>query len=97
MIECDGKVGPDRELADPVGVLGLARVGEEVGQDVVARALGTDDPPVGDRHPERRRLDVAVARAEEVAEDAVGDVDAVHASRRGEDLAAGQVAPSSRG
>ena len=53
----------------------------------------SDDAAVLDRDRERVVLQIAVAGAEIVADDAVGDVDAVDARRRGQDLAAREVAP----
>ena len=88
-------VGADGELADAVGVLVGRRVGAEVVDEVLVRRSELRDPAVLDRDGERVGLQVAVARAEVLADDAVGHVDAVHAGRRGQDLAARAGCPTS--
>src|SRR6266851_2503703 len=74
----DADVGADGELADAVGVFVGVGVGPEVALEFLIR---------------RRRAEDAVAGAEEVADDAVDDEDAVDFAGRGEALAAGEVAP----
>src|SRR6266851_1347170 len=86
-------VGADGELADAVGVFVGVGVGPEVALELLiggrhagnAVALDVDGEGVG--------AEDAVAGAEEVADDAVDDEDAVDLAGCGEALAAGEVAP----
>jgi hypothetical protein len=86
-------VRADGELADPVGVLVGVRVAPERVFEVLVVARRLDQAVVPDDGGERRVTEQPEAVAQVVADHAVDDERAVDAAGRGEDLAAGEVAP----
>ena len=89
----DANVGADGELADAVGVFVGVGVGPEVALESLVFAGDAGDAVAFDVDGEGMGAEDAVARAEEVADYAVDDEDAVDLAGRGEALAAGEVAP----
>lgn len=89
----DANVGADGELAYSVGVFVGVGVGPKIALEGLVFAGGAGDAVAFDVDGERVGAEDAVAGAEEVANDAVDDEDAVDLAWGGEALAAREVAP----
>ena len=89
----DADVGADGDLADAVGVFVGVGVGPEVALEVLVFAGDAGDAVAFDIDGEGVSAEDAVTGAEEVADDAIDDEDAVDLAGRGKTLAAGEVAP----
>src|SRR6202789_737615 len=89
----DVDIGADGELADAVGVFVGVGIGPEVALQGFVFAGDASDAVAFDVDGEWLGAEDAVASAEEVADYAVDDEDAVDFAGRGEALAAGKVAP----
>src|SRR5260370_31500422 len=89
----DADVGADGELADAVGVFVGVGVGPEVAFECLIRRRYAGDAVAFDVDGERVGPEDAVAGAEEIADDAVDDEDAVDFAGCGEAFTAGEVAP----
>ncbi len=86
-------IGADGKLADAVAVFVGVGVGPEILLQRLVLAEDLGDAIVLHADGQRLALEIAVFVAEIIADHAVDYVHAVHFARRGEDFAAGQIAP----